>query len=129
MDLEHIKRLSPDEFETYSALWWNSHYKGKATVTHKGPKGGDQGIDLEIRDEKTGEIFELGQCKRYTEEYNAPDKVDKIPKEFIEKFKCDMEIKKVKKGVFFSTLEYDQETWRRAKKLGIFLIPPKDLEK
>jgi restriction system protein len=47
-------------------------------VTHKGPKGGDDGIDLEMKSDG-GVVIAYGQCKRWR---RCPDGLIKIIREF-----------------------------------------------
>ncbi len=113
--LSDLLELSPAEFESWCAVLLERSGYGQATVTEKGPKGGDGGVDLNVND-PDGHIVCVGQCKRWTK--RPASGLMRVIRELA----GSMSRCRITRGLFLITVPATQFEKQEAKLLGITVM-------
>ncbi len=121
VDINSFLCQSYSEFEDCCRSLLEQAGYGKVSVTKKGPKGGDGGIDLDIQS-ADGTLIACGQCKCWKGRY------DGLMKPLRELY-GSMKLRGVSRGVFLITVDATPEEKRDAKLLNIELIDAAELLK
>jgi hypothetical protein len=116
-EFRDLLSLSPSEFESWCAAALERGGYGKVTVTTKGPKGGDGGVDLRVHD-REGKVMCLGQCKRWTMRPAAG------LMHVIRELSGSMADFRVGRGLLLITVPVTEFERRKALRLGIDVIDP-----
>jgi len=100
------------QYEQYSAFWWNlKHPEDNAVVTQKDKFGGDGGIDVII---KTPYGIKLGQCKHcYGDRWLRVGDVKQLY--------ADMQHRGVSQGIMFTSAPFSKKAGEYAKKSNIWI--------
>lgn len=116
--LMRTMQLSPSEFEQEVAWLFNVF---TPYFARRVGRGGDRGVDIELRDKESNELLGVVQCKRY-------DPTTALPPDVLRSLRTTMHDHNVLVGYLVTTARFSKQSVELAKKYGIRLLDGQRLE-